>query len=101
MRSGSDPRVHNCTGTNPYAIFQGYWLDYQIKGAFLIIVIAGEQRCALRNTGIWTNGDHYQAIEPNIFTDPRIVAYSEVPRIFNVYIRFNRDIATNSGAKNP
>ena len=74
MGIGGNTGGNHGAGTNPYAICQGNALNNQVKGWFLIIMIARQQYRSLRQANIIAKCNRHQAINPHIFTYPAMAA---------------------------
>ena len=80
--------THDRFGANPDAVFQQYWVCDQIERGFFIIVIAGEQINALRNTYVIFDLHVGQVVDPDSFADPAMIAHPEPPGVFDIDARF-------------
>ena len=71
----------------------------QVKRRLFVIVVATKQQCALGNAHVATNGHLVEVIDPNVFSNPRVVAYGELPRVLDGHLGLDHDPPANLGSE--
>lgn len=86
-------------GPNPNPIFQGDCACDEVKRGFLVVVIAAEQQRALRNANMIADAHLGEVVNPNLFADPHVASYGELPRIFDGDPRLDDDALSDFGSE--
>lgn len=65
------------------------------------VVIAGEEIYTLAYAGIWADADRRVIVDPDLFTDPNMIANLEKPRGLNIDPRLDYDAVADLRAEHP
>lgn len=93
--SGADDSLRSYPGT----VFKDDGLNDEVKGRFLVVVVAGEEHGSLGEATIGAYLYCGEVIDPNIFSYPGVVSDLEEPRVFDVYRWVDADTFANPGSK--
>ena len=81
----SDAWTNQRASTYPGAIFQCDGKHPEPEELVRPVVISGAKIGALRKTGIRANPDLNKVVDPNVLSNPAVLAYGKKPRIFHAY----------------
>ena len=99
VRTAGHAWPYNGAGADPHAVLEGDVAHHEVEGGFLEVVVAAEEKRALGEAAVVSEGDLAEVVDPHVFADPAVVAHGELPRVFDGDARFEDHTAPDVGSE--